>query len=112
MRFLRSFRDDLWLRNSRLKICLLLNETCGLGATMRTSCQPQGHPINIRGHFHQVNDCNLAFTVLDRWWDIVNREDGAIHMVVLSEQADLLASRPLMVDYLSGIDIFGILMRV
>jgi hypothetical protein len=50
--------------------------------------------------------------VLDRWWDIVNREDGATHMVVLSEQADLLASRPLMVDYLSGKGIFGILMRV
>jgi hypothetical protein len=79
---------------------------------MRTSCQPQGHPINVRGHFHQVNDCNLTFTVLDRWWDIVNREDRATHMVVLSEQADLLASRPLMVDYLSGIDILGILMRV
>ena len=112
MRFLRSLGDDFWLRNSRLNICLLPNKACGLGAAMRTSCQPQGHPIYVRGHLHQVYDCNLAFTVLYRWWDILSREDGATHVVVLCKQADLLASRPLMVDDLSGKGILGILMRV
>ena len=79
---------------------------------MRTSCQPQRDPIYVRRHFHQVNDCNLAFTVLDRRWDILCREDGAMHMIVLSVQADLLASMPLMVNYLSGKGDFGILVHV
>jgi hypothetical protein len=112
VRFLRSLRDNFWLRNSWLNICLLPDEACGLGTAMRTSCQPQGHTIYVRGHLHQVDDCNLAFTVLNRWWDILCREDGATHVIVLSEQAYLLASRPLMVDDLSGKGIFGILVRV
>ena len=79
---------------------------------MRTSCQPQRDPIYVRRHFHQVNDCNLTFTVLDRRWDILSREDGATHMIVLSQQADFLAPRPLMVYDLSGKGIFGILVHV